>query len=100
MLLGQFAFTALFRKAARYNIERSAFGAYCGRIFWVLFQMSKGAWIGGGDVKLGILAGILLARPALAFCTYLLPRYSGLIVSAPLMARKNIKETHVPFGPF
>ncbi len=70
-------------------------------IFWVLFQMSKGAWIGGGDVKLGILAGMLLARPALAFLYLFVASVLGLVVSVPLMARKKIsKETRVPFGPF
>src|SRR5581483_9902566 len=29
-------------------------------IFYVLYQVSDGAWIGGGDVKLGLVIGILL----------------------------------------
>jgi leader peptidase (prepilin peptidase)/N-methyltransferase len=30
-------------------------------IFYALFHISNGAWIGGGDVKLGIVLGILAA---------------------------------------
>ena len=33
-----------------------------GGIFYVLFMISKGQWIGGGDIKLGFLLGLLDAR--------------------------------------
>ncbi len=41
-----------------------------GGIFYVLFQLSRGTWIGGGDVKLGWLLGLALGSPAKAFCLY------------------------------
>lgn len=70
-------------------------------IFWCLFQISKGAWIGGGDIKLGILAGIVLARPPLAFLYIFLASVIGLLVSLPLMASKKLTvASKVPFGPF
>ena len=39
-----------------------------GGIPYLLFQISAGRWIGGGDVKLGFVAGLLLGWKAGLFC--------------------------------
>lgn len=39
-----------------------------GGILYVIFQGSKGKWIGGGDVKLGFLSGLLLGWKLGLFC--------------------------------
>ncbi len=36
-------------------------------LFWILYQVSKGAWIGGGDVKLALVLGLLAGSPGQAF---------------------------------
>jgi len=72
-----------------------------GGIFWVLFQVSKGKWIGGGDVKLGFLLGLVLQKPLYAFLYIFIASILGMLYSAPMLLVKKIKPTSkVPFGPF
>lgn len=75
--------------------------AIAGGLFLLLFQVSDGKWIGGGDVKLGLLSGLLLADPYKAFLMLLLASTLGTFVVAPGLATKHLKATsRIPFGPF
>ncbi|MFA5004235.1 MAG: prepilin peptidase [Candidatus Saccharimonadales bacterium] len=69
--------------------------------FYVLFQISKGNWIGGGDVKLGLVLGLLAGSSFRAVIVIFLASLFGTAVSLPLLvkSKKNI-QTRVPFGPF
>jgi prepilin signal peptidase PulO-like enzyme (type II secretory pathway) len=70
-------------------------------VFWVLYKVSSGTWIGGGDIKLGILAGLLVATPVQGFLYLFMASVLGLLYSLPLMATKRLtKASKVPFGPF
>jgi prepilin signal peptidase PulO-like enzyme (type II secretory pathway) len=70
-------------------------------VFWGIYQLSGGKWIGGGDVKLGILAGLLLATPMQAFLYLFTASVLGLVYSLPLILTKRLtKASRVPFGPF
>lgn len=72
-----------------------------GGIFWALFQISDGRWIGGGDVKLGWLLGLLLGGPAASLLMIFIASVLGTVVSVPLLAAgKANSKTHLPFGPF
>lgn len=72
-----------------------------GGIFYVLFQVSSGAWIGGGDVKLGFLLGLLVGGPGPAFLMLFLASALGSIYSIPmLLARRVGPKSRIPFGPF
>lgn len=72
-----------------------------GGLFYVLFQVSAGKWIGGGDVKLGWLLGLVVMTPARALLFIFLAAILGTLVSLPLLASKRLKPTSViPFGPF
>lgn len=72
-----------------------------GGIFWCLFQVSDGKWIGGGDVKLGFLIGAILASPALSILYIFIASLIGTLISLPLMITGRAKKTsHLPFGPF
>lgn len=72
-----------------------------GGIFYVLFQISNGAWIGGGDVKLGFLLGLLVGGPGPAFLMLFLASALGSIYSTPmLLTRKAGPRSRIPFGPF
>jgi leader peptidase (prepilin peptidase)/N-methyltransferase len=72
-----------------------------GGIFYVLFQVSKGKWIGGGDVKLGWLLGLTVATPARSLLFIFLGSLLGSLTSVPLLATGRMKRTSViPFGPF
>ena len=72
-----------------------------GGLFYVLFQLSDGRWIGGGDVKLGILIGLVLGGPELAFMMLFVASLLGTIVSLPfLLSGRMTPKTRIPFGPF
>ncbi len=72
-----------------------------GGIFYVLFQASSGKWIGGGDVKLGWVLGLVVATPARSLLLIFAASVLGSLISLPLLAAKRLKPTSViPFGPF
>jgi prepilin signal peptidase PulO-like enzyme (type II secretory pathway) len=72
-----------------------------GGIFLILYEVSRGKWIGGGDVKLGFLLGLLVAKPEFALLLLFLASVLGMVFVAPLLITKKLTKTSkVPFGPF
>jgi prepilin signal peptidase PulO-like enzyme (type II secretory pathway) len=75
--------------------------AVAGGLFYVLFRVSDGRWIGGGDVKLGFALGLLLMYPMHALLMLFVASLIGTLVTLPMMYRKKLRKTsQVPFGPF
>lgn len=71
-----------------------------GGIFYFLFQISGGKWIGGGDVKLGWLLGLLMSTPSRSFLFIFMAAAAGSLISVPLLASGRLKRTStIPFGP-
>lgn len=69
-------------------------------IFYVLFQVSNGRWIGGGDVKLAIGYGLLLTDPLKSLLVLFIGSIIGSIIALPrLINRKLTLKARVPFGP-
>lgn len=68
--------------------------------FGFLFFVSKGHWLGGGDIRIGALMGFLLGWPNVIvglFLGYLL----GSIWSAGgMLMKKFTRKSHIPFAPF
>lgn len=85
---------------------REVFGSILGVLiisgtFFALFLLSKGTWIGFGDVKLGIVLGILAGGPLPAILLLFVASLLGMIVSLPLLvAGRASRKSHLPFGPF
>lgn len=72
-----------------------------GGIFYGLFQLSHGKWIGGGDVKLGALLGILVGGPLASFLLLFMASLIGSFAALPLLLTGRAKRgTRLPFGPF
>jgi prepilin signal peptidase PulO-like enzyme (type II secretory pathway) len=72
-----------------------------GGLFYIIFQVSQGKWIGGGDVKLGFLLGLLLGGPLEAALLLFVASVLGTLTSVPLLITGHAKRgTRVPFGPF
>ncbi len=68
--------------------------------FLLIFLISRGKWIGFGDVKLGFLLGLFLGFPKIAvalFISYLVGAIIGLGI---IFWKKATMKTEVPFGPF
>lgn len=69
-------------------------------LFLLLYYGSKGAWIGFGDVKLGVVLGILSAGALPALFLLLCASMIGTIVALPLLLQgKAGRKTQLPFGP-
>jgi len=72
-----------------------------GGIFYAIFEFSKGKWIGGGDVKLGALLGLLVIEPAQSFLVLFTSSLLGTAFIIPgLLTKKLNKKSRIPFGPF
>jgi prepilin signal peptidase PulO-like enzyme (type II secretory pathway) len=69
-------------------------------IFYGIFLVSSGRWIGGGDVKLAIALGILLGGPLEAILMIFLASLIGCVVSFALIGAKRMqRNSMIPFGP-
>jgi len=70
-------------------------------LFWALFQVSKGAWIGGGDVKLAFALGLIAASPLRALVLLFFSSVLGTLSSLPLVAKgKGGMKARIPYGPY
>tara|TARA_B100002049_G_C16039966_1_gene358461 strand:+ start:521 stop:976 length:456 start_codon:yes stop_codon:yes gene_type:complete len=69
-------------------------------LYGFLYYISKGKWVGFGDVKLGIVMGLVLGWQG-ALVAVLVANFVGVVFVAPLLfARKKKRQSVVPFGPF
>jgi len=98
----QLALVLVFFHGGSHALLAAAYGVLIGGgIFWVLFQISNGKWIGGGDVKLGALLGLIVGGPANSLLLLFLASLLGTIVALPLLLTGKMKRTsRLPFGPF
>lgn len=71
-----------------------------GAFFAFQFLVSKGRWVGGGDIRMGLLMGAFLGLQlgvVALFLSYVL----GAIIGIFLLVFKHRKpDSHVPFGTF
>jgi prepilin signal peptidase PulO-like enzyme (type II secretory pathway) len=71
-----------------------------GGFFFLQFAVSKGKWIGGGDIRLGALMGAMLGFPQV-LVALALAYFSGAIIGIGLLlAGKKQLSSKVPFGTF
>ena len=69
-------------------------------LYLVLWYVSKGKWVGFGDVKLGLALGLALGSWTLAFLALFLANLIGTLVVLPDLTRGKVsKKTQIPFGP-
>lgn len=68
--------------------------------YYVLHVFSKGAWIGFGDVKLGIFMGLALGWQAALVCLFLANLIGCLTIIPGLASGKLKHNSRIPFGPF
>jgi prepilin signal peptidase PulO-like enzyme (type II secretory pathway) len=69
-------------------------------LYLSLYVVSKGRWVGFGDVKLGLGLGLLLVDWQLAIVALFLANFIGCLIVIPLLALGKLKRnSHVPFGP-
>lgn len=68
--------------------------------FGILFFGSQGRWLGGGDIRLGALMGIMLGWPKILVGLFL-AYFAGSIYSViGLCLKKLTRKSAIAFGPF
>ncbi|MEK7644425.1 MAG: prepilin peptidase [Patescibacteria group bacterium] len=71
-----------------------------GGFFAVQYFISKGKWIGGGDIRIGILMGAILGWPNI-LAALILAYVGGAIVSLGFLAvKKKTLSDSTPFGTY
>lgn len=69
--------------------------------FYLIFQASRGTWIGGGDVKLGIVLGILAGGFLDGILLLFIASVFGVFAALPAILKgKAHRKMLLPFGPF
>ncbi len=97
---GQVLVSALWQEDSAVIWQSALAGATIFGLFWVIYQVSKGEWIGGGDVKLGLVLGLLAGTPLNALLVIFFASVIGTVFSIPiLLDKKGTLKMHVPFGP-
>lgn len=70
-------------------------------VYLVLYAVSRGRWVGFGDVKLSVFIGLALGDWRLSLLTFFLANLFGCLVILPgLLSKKLTRTSKVPFGPF
>ena len=68
--------------------------------FAIQYYFSGGTWIGGGDLRLGLLMGAVLAWPNLLVAIFLAYIVGATVSVGLLLTKKVNRKTEVPFGVF
>ena len=75
-------------------------GAVIGGFFLIQHVVSKGKWVGGGDVRMGVVMGLMLGWQnglVALFLAYALGAFVGI---ALILTRRLKMGSQVPFGTF
>lgn len=69
-------------------------------LYLLIYIISKGQWIGFGDIKLGLALALLLADWRLALLALFAANLIGCLIVIPgMLAGKITRTTRIPFGP-
>ncbi len=88
-----------FNEVSKFNLSiLSGLGAAA--FFLLIVLLSKGKWMGMGDVKLAFLMGLLLSFPNILIALFLSFFFGAIIGVGLILADKKTLKSEVPFGPF
>lgn len=83
------------------HVTALAWGALLGGGFFLLqFIISRGRWIGGGDIRLGALLGVMLGWPQVAVAVFIAYILGALVGIGLLLSGKKQMGSQIPFGTF
>lgn len=68
--------------------------------FLLQFFISKGAWIGGGDIGMGFFMGVALGSPLIWLALFFAYVGGSLVLLPFLFLKKVNKKSKIPFGTF
>ncbi|MDD5376915.1 MAG: prepilin peptidase [Candidatus Gracilibacteria bacterium] len=79
------------------NASLGAFGIFA--FFYIQILVSKGKWMGGGDLRIALFMG-LVAGAKIAALGLLLAYFAGSIIGIIILIATRNRNTEVPFGPY
>jgi len=91
-------FLGLYTKYEILNTIYSAFGAAA--FFLLIVLISRGKWMGVGDIKLAFLMGLVLSPPKILVALFLAFFIGAIIGMGLIISGKKTLKSEVPFGPF
>ncbi|MDP2629782.1 MAG: prepilin peptidase [Candidatus Uhrbacteria bacterium] len=71
-----------------------------GGFFAFQYVISRGVWIGGGDIRLGALMGVMLGFPGILYALFIAYIVGACVAVVLLALRKKGMKSEIPFGPF
>ena len=75
-------------------------GFSAGGFFFLIWLISRGRWMGFGDVKLGFFMGLFLSWPNILVALFSAFFIGAIIGIGLIIAGKKTLKSQVPFGPF
>ena len=91
----------LFNLALGFNLWNLLIsGIIGGSFFLVQFLISKGKWVGGGDIRLGALMGLILGWPYVMLAIFLAYIIGSVVAIGLLISKKKKWGSMVPMGIF
>jgi len=101
VLFPAIAITFLYDLFLTGNISNFLLAGLIGFVFFFsIFFVSKGNWMGFGDVKFAILMGLLLGVSNILLALFLAFFFGAIIGIILMMFEKKGFKSEIPFGPF
>lgn len=99
---GRLTYLAGFQPDKMHGLEQWLLAvAVSSGVFWLLFTISSGRWIGYGDVRLGLIVGTLLADFWKSLLVIVLSSFVGTALALPMIASgRRGWSSKIPYGPF
>jgi len=88
----------LYQQLITLNFLYAAFGAAI--FFLAIVLVSRGKWMGLGDVKLAFFMGLLLGFPNILVALFLAFLIGAIIGIGLILAKRKHLKSELPFGPF
>ena len=71
-----------------------------GGFFYSMYMVSRGKWIGGGDVRLGFALGLVLGWQQSLLALTLAAYLGSFVILVLVIIKKYRRNMKLPFGPF
>ena len=93
--------SGIFDIYTKYEILNTIYSAFGAALFFLLIVLiSRGKWMGVGDVKLAFLMGLILGFPNILVAIFSAFFIGAIIGIGLMLAGRKTMKSEIPFGPF